>query len=70
MSQSHPSQPNITPRALPEADSARYIGMSRAFLRAARLGRCDGPTYIRAGRAVRYLIPDLDAWLQRKRVTS
>ena len=54
------TQSSITPRALHEAESAKYIGMSRAFLRAARLGRCDGPPYIRAGRAVRYLISDLD----------
>jgi hypothetical protein len=68
MAQRHPAHPDITPRALAEADSARYVGLSRAYLKAARHGRCDGPPYVRAGRAVRYLIADLDRWLEARRV--
>jgi hypothetical protein len=49
---------------LMEADAAMYIGMSRAFLRASRGGRCDGPAYIQAGRSVRYRLRDLDEWLE------
>lgn len=56
------------PAALREADAARYVGLTCSFLRAARVGRCDGPAYIRVGRAVLYLASDLDAWLRAHRV--
>ena len=47
-----------------------YIGMSVAFLRAARLGRgTPGPPFVRIGRWVRYALADLDAWLATKRVS-
>jgi hypothetical protein len=58
-----------TSRVLTESDAAKYIGLSCAFLRAARAGRgTPGPTYLRVGRSVRYLIDDLDAWLSAHRV--
>lgn len=56
-----------------EADAARYIGMSRSFL---RMGRCygtlrghtPGPPYHKIGRrAIRYHIEDLDRWLDQHR---
>jgi predicted DNA-binding transcriptional regulator AlpA len=51
---------------LREPDAAAYIGLSRAFLRAARLGRgTPGPAYVRIGRAVRYRVRDLDAFLEQ-----
>jgi hypothetical protein len=50
---------------LRERDAAKYIGLSVGFLRASRIGRCEGPAYVRAGRAVLYRIADLDEWLQR-----
>lgn len=55
---------------LTERDAARYIGMSRDYLRAARAGRgSEGPDYVRAGsRAIRYRITALDAWLERNTV--
>jgi hypothetical protein len=62
------SPTNIAPAALNDIDAARYVGLSCGFLRAARVGRCNGPSYIRAGRAVRYLISDLDVWLESRRV--
>ena len=54
-----------------EADAAKYLGVSRAYLSAARLKnpRTSGPPYVRQGRRVTYLLADLDAWLQRMRVT-
>jgi len=57
--------------AVKERDAAVYIGFTVAFLRAARLGRCEGPPFVRAGRrAVRYLIRDLDHWLESRRVAE
>jgi hypothetical protein len=56
------------PAALRERDAARYVGLTPSFLRAARLGRCDGPIYVRAGRVVLYLRADLDAFLAARRV--
>ena len=60
-------------RMLLEAEAARYIGMSRAFLRLSRCegaygNRTPGPPYYKIGRAVRYKLEDLDAWLQKHRV--
>jgi predicted DNA-binding transcriptional regulator AlpA len=52
---------------LSEADTAHYIGMSRPWLRLQRM-RGTGPTYIRIGRAIRYDVKDLDAWLAKHRV--
>lgn len=50
-----------------EVEAAPYVGMSRAWLRTARRqGR--GPAYIRDGRAIRYRIADLDAYLRAHRV--
>jgi predicted DNA-binding transcriptional regulator AlpA len=57
------------PPLLHEADAARYIGMSVAFLRQARV-RARGPAYFRIGRSVRYRVSDLDAWLSERRVTT
>lgn len=57
---------------LNEADAAEYLGISRSYLAAARLRkpRTSGPPYVRQGRRVTYLVTDLDAWLQRNRVTT
>lgn len=53
---------------LTDSQAARYIGLSAAFL---RKGRCVGvlgnatppPPHLKIGRAVRYRMADLDAWL-------
>lgn len=65
----------IDKRALTDEETARYIGMSESFLRQSRmngdrLNRTPGPRYIKIGRAVRYLIEDLDDWLEEHRVES
>ena len=58
--------------ALTEKEAALYTAMSRSFLRQARMdgdrtGRTPGPTYLKIGRAVRYLKEDLDSWLAQFR---
>lgn len=53
---------------LTEAEAADYIGMSRSWLRKARMyANPDAVPYIKAGRAVRYLKADLDDWLTARR---
>ena len=59
-------------RALIEPDAAEYIGMSVSFLRQSRMdgmreNRTPGPKWIKLRRSVRYLIEDLDAWLESYR---
>lgn len=59
-------------KSLREHDAAIYLGVTVSFLRASRLEkrRTDGPPYVKLGRAVRYLVPDLDSWLEERRVTA
>ncbi|SON49363.1 helix-turn-helix transcriptional regulator [Vibrio tapetis] len=57
-----------TKRVYTEQETAEYIGMSRSFLRQARMegqrkNRTIAPPFIKIGRAVRYLKEDLDCWL-------
>lgn len=57
---------------LKEPEAARYIGMSVPFLRISRMDgerakRTAGPPFIKIGKAVRYRIEDLDAWLLSNR---
>jgi hypothetical protein len=59
-------------RGLSEAEAATYIGMSRSFLRQARMdgerqNRTPGPPFTKIGRKVLYLKDDLDNWLERYR---
>lgn len=56
-----------------ESVAAELIGMSVAFLRAARLhgtvgNRTPGPPYLKIGAAIRYRKDDLEAWLAQRRV--
>jgi predicted DNA-binding transcriptional regulator AlpA len=55
-------------RALTEIETSVYIGMSRSFLRQSRMdgqrqNRTPAPPFIKIGRSVRYLLEDLDNWL-------
>jgi len=75
-----------TAHSLVEADAADYLGLSRAFLRQSRRSEkppeqeptkqkqrshhTTGPAYLKIGRAVRYRLPDLDAWLDAHRVST
>jgi len=62
---------SIRPAALREADAAKYLDVSIAFLRDARIGRSSGPPFVRISRkVVRYLRADLDRWLESKRVLT
>jgi len=60
---------HITPAVLNEGEAARYIGMSYHYLRQSRFrGDATAPPYVKIGRSVRYMLADLDAWLQSNRV--
>jgi len=65
----HIETPARTAETVREPDAARYIGLSRAYLRQAR-GKGRGPAYLRLGRAIRYTIPDLDQYLAAHRVVT
>lgn len=51
------------------AEAATYIGKSASWLNKTRMSGT-GPVYLKIGGAVRYLKPDLDAWLSGKRRTA
>ena len=62
-------------RGFSEAEAATYIGMSRSFLRQARMdgerfNRTPGPPFSKIGRKVLYLRDDLDTWLEEHRHAS
>jgi len=59
----------IAVNVLREPDAAVYVGLSRAYLRQARMyGR--GPAFVRIGRAVLYRRDDLDRFLTEHRVDT
>jgi predicted DNA-binding transcriptional regulator AlpA len=51
------------PPAMTEQEVARRLGLSVATLRAWRVRR-RGPRYVRFGRAVRYLAPDIERFVR------
>lgn len=62
----------LAPRLLCERDAARYVAMSRTFLRKSRMdgnrhGRTAAPPWLRVGRSVRYDLRDLDAWIEARK---
>jgi len=57
---------------LTEQQAAKYLSMSRSFLRQGRMNgdrenRTPTPPYYKIGRSVRYKISDLDTWLEQFR---
>lgn len=57
-------------RALTDKEASVYIGMGESWLRhgrvtGARFDRIPCPPFIKIGRSVRYLIEDLDFWLEQ-----
>ena len=63
----------MTPAAMNDKDAAIYIGMSASWLRKSRCdgylkGRTPAPPHIKIGSTVRYLVKDLDKWLEERRV--
>ncbi len=62
----------IKRRLLTDPEAAAYLGMSISFLRQGRMegrraNRSPGPPFIKLGKAIRYDIQDLDAWLSANR---
>jgi predicted DNA-binding transcriptional regulator AlpA len=62
--------PSTELRSYTEQQASSYIGMSRSYLRQARMDgqrekRKSAPRFIKIGRSVRYLIEDLDGWLDQ-----
>lgn len=57
---------------LSEREAADYLGLSPRTLENWRIRRSDGPRFHKLGRAVRYSIADLNAFLEctRRRSTS
>jgi hypothetical protein len=57
---------------LDEPRAARRIAVSVHYLRASRLDppRCDGPPFVKLGRAIRYRIADLDAFVAARVVRA
>ncbi|MGE3843149.1 MAG: DNA-binding protein [Vicinamibacterales bacterium] len=65
-----------------EVEAATYIGMSVSFLRQCRWGgpavgtskraktARSGPAFYKYGRAIRYAIADLDAWIAQHRIDA
>lgn len=53
--------PNIAPRLLDAKDAAHYLGISETTLRTLRL------PVLRIGRAVRFDVKDLDAYVETLR---
>lgn len=61
---------------LTEKEAAKYIRMSRSFLRQSRMDhgkkgrliKSNGPAFLKIGKSVRYLRSDLDKWLLSLRV--
>lgn len=56
------------PAKLNRVDAAEYIGVATATL-ATWASTGGGPAFIKSGRKVWYLVSDLDAWMQSRRVT-
>lgn len=60
-------------KLIDERAAAERLGVSIAFLRADRYrghvgNRTPGPPFYRVGRAIRYSVTDLEAWLSAQRV--
>jgi len=59
------------PKTLSEAETSRYIGLSRSFLAKSRMegqrgNRTPAPPFIKIGHRVRYAKDDLDAWVKEQ----
>lgn len=56
-------------RLLNTAEAAKYLGLAENTLRIARI-RGGGPSYRKFGRAVRYSVEDLSAYVEQAKRTS
>jgi hypothetical protein len=62
-------------KVMAEAEAATYIRMRRSFLRQSRMDgvrtrHTPGLKFLKIGRSVRYLISDLDQWLEQFRLAD
>jgi len=64
---SNDTHPQVGGDLVEEAAAARHVARSVRTLQQWRY-RGEGPPYIKAGKAVRYSLRDLDAWLVEHRV--
>ncbi len=55
--------------ALNTEGAARYLSLAESTLEKARVTG-SGPRYLKLGRAVRYRLCDLDAWMAQRTVAS
>lgn len=55
----------IQSNLLTRAEAARYLNLKKSTLDAWAV-RGDGPTFVKMGRAVRYRIVDLDAYVESR----
>ena len=65
----------IEKRSFTEKETAEYLRVSPAFLRANRTNLREknskhGLPFVKLGRNIRYLKEDIDAWIQQHRVSS
>ena len=58
----------VQPRLMTTRDTAIYLSVSEAALKAWRL-RGGGPPWIKVGHAVRYDLQDVDSWIAQNRST-
>lgn len=60
---------------LTEEEAAKYLTISKSFLRVSRSKKTEkarhveGPKFIRLGRSIRYEKDGLDSWLEEKKTT-
>ncbi len=50
-------------------EAADFLGVSVSWLNKSRM-KGDGPVYMKIGGAVRYALPDLEAWMAAQRRTA
>jgi hypothetical protein len=63
--------PPLLSQLLTEQEAAHYLNVSRSFLAQGRMKGGDNyPPFIRLGRAIRYSLAALDAWLEGKTFTN
>lgn len=62
-------QDNDVDKLLTRAEVEARFGLSRRFLEVAAV-KGDGPMMVRLGRAVRYRVGDVRAWIEDRRVAS
>ena len=59
-------------KLLTEKDTAKYLGVSRGFLRKSRMtgplrGQTPAPPWVQFGRSIRYDLDDLNQWISAHR---